>query len=517
MRGFAFSETTTSNTMNTVLRFFDTTLRDGEQSPGCTMSLREKLLVAEQLEALRVDVVEAGFAAASPGDFEAVKAVAGVLKTPVVASLCRALEKDIDASWSALRGAALPRLHLFLATSPLHMEYKLRMEPDAVYERAVKMVAYARNLCPDVQFSLEDASRTEPDFMYRVIEGVIRAGATTVNIPDTVGYALPAEFAGRVRGIFDNVPNIAVAVIAVHCHNDLGMAVANSLAAVAAGARQVECTLTGIGERAGNAALEELAMALRVRHAAFAAAPRLDTTKLYNACRCVATVTGRRIPANKAIVGENAFAHESGIHQHGVLANPETYEIMTPASVGIPGNRMILGKHSGRHAFEERLKSFGFEFSGDDIQTLFNQFKQLADQKKTVSDADIEALAYDLLNSADVRIKLRHFNITSSDTVKPNCTLVLERDGVILPDSNAIGDGPVDAAFNAVNKSLGITPTLQTFHIAAVTSGNDALGEATLRVTDGTLTAPGRGLSTNILRACVDAYLAALNNLLARK
>ncbi len=503
--------------MSTPIKFFDTTLRDGEQSPGCTMNLKDKLLVAEHLEALRVDVVEAGFAAASPGDFEAVRAVAGVLKTPVAASLCRALEKDIDASWDALKTARAPRLHLFLATSPLHMQYKLKMNPDTVLERAVKMVAYARNLCPDVQFSLEDASRTDPDFMFRVIEGVIRAGATTVNIPDTVGYALPAEFADRIRAIFNNVPNITGATLAVHCHNDLGMAVANSLAAVTAGARQVECTLNGIGERAGNAALEEIAMALRVRNAAFNTTMQLDTTKIYNASRCVATVTGNRIPPNKAVVGENAFAHESGIHQHGVLANPETYEIMTPASIGIPGNRMVLGKHSGKHAFDERLKSLGFELGPDHLQKLFADFKVLADQKKVVSDADIEALAYDVLHNAEARIKLKHFNIHSSDTVKPTCILSLERDGQTLPDCVALGDGPVDAAFNAVNQSLGLNPTLETFLIAAVTSGEDALGEVTLRISDNHIRAPGRGLSTDIIRACIDAYLSAINNLLAQK
>ena len=499
--------------MKTPTLIFDTTLRDGEQSPGCTMNIKDKLLVAEHLEALRVDVVEAGFAAASPGDFEAVRAVANALKTPVAATLCRALEKDIATGWDAVKNARAPRIHLFIATSPLHMAHKLKMTPDAVLERAVKMTAYARNLCPDVQFSLEDASRTEPDFMRRVIEGVINAGATTVNIPDTVGYALPAEFAERIRLILDTVPNITRAILAVHCHNDLGMAVANSLAAVAAGARQVECTLNGIGERAGNAALEEIAMALRTRAAAFETSCRLDTTKIYNACRCVAAVTGNRIPPNKAVVGENAFAHESGIHQHGVLANPETYEIMTPASVGIPGNRMVLGKHSGRHAFDQRLKSLGFELPPPELQKLFDAFKILADRKKTVSDADLEALAHDVLHHDDARVKLLHFNIQSGDTVKASCTLSLERDGQPLPDCVALGDGPVDAAINAIDQSLGIAPELETFNIAAVTSGEDALGEVTVRVRDGDRNASGRGLSTDIIRASIDAYLCAINRL----
>ncbi|HOM59683.1 MAG TPA: 2-isopropylmalate synthase, partial [Kiritimatiellia bacterium] len=353
---------------------FDTTLRDGEQSPGCTMSLRDKLLVAEHLEALRVDIIEGGFAIASPGDFEAVKSIAGVVKNAAVASLCRALPKDIDRTWEAIRGARHPRIHTFIATSPIHMEFKLNMTPDQVYDQAVAMVRYARNLCGDVEFSLEDCSRSERPFIYRIIEGVIAAGAGTINIPDTVGYAVPEQFGQLIADIRVNVPNVDKARLSVHCHNDLGLAVANSLAAIRAGADQVEGTINGIGERAGNTALEEVVMALHTRREFFQAQTGIDTTKIYATSRCVATVTGSRVQPNKAIVGENAFAHEAGIHQHGVMANPLTYEIMTPESIGLPRNKMVLGKHSGRHAFESRLRELGFPLDAERMQELFVRF-----------------------------------------------------------------------------------------------------------------------------------------------
>lgn len=492
---------------------FDTTLRDGEQSPGCTMNLRDKLLVAEHLESLRVDVIEAGFAIASPGDFESVKAIAGAVKNASVASLCRALPKDIDCGWEAVRGARHPRIHTFIATSPIHMEYKLKMTPDAVYDQAVAMVKYARNLCEDVEFSLEDCSRSERPFIYRVVEGVIAAGARTVNIPDTVGYAIPEQFGQLVADIRANVPNIARARISVHCHDDLGLAVANSLAAVRAGADQVECTVNGIGERAGNTSLEEVVMALRTRRDFFEADTDIDTTKIYATSRCVTTVTGSKVQANKAIVGENAFAHEAGIHQHGVMANPLTYEIMTPESIGLPRNKMVLGKHSGRHAFESRLQELGFHLEEARVVDLFAKFKALADRKKTVSDADIEALAHDVQTMVAERVKLDRFNVTASNAITPVSTIRLNRDGKLV-EQVAASDGPINASFKAINQLLGVKARLETFQLSAITGGRDAQCEATVRVRDGARVYHGRSISTDVIEASILAYLQALNVLL---
>ena len=492
---------------------FDTTLRDGEQSPGCTMNLRDKLLVAEHLEALRVDVIEAGFAIASSGDFESVKAIAGVVKQASVASLCRALPKDIDCAWEAVRGAARPRIHTFIATSPIHMEYKLKMKPDEVYDQAVAMVKYARNLCGDVEFSLEDCSRSERNFIYRVVEGVIAAGAKTVNIPDTVGYAVPEQFGQLIADIRGNVPNIAQARISVHCHNDLGLAVANSLAAVRAGADQVECTVNGIGERAGNTSLEEVVMALHTRREFFQAATNVDTTKIYSTSRCVINVTGSKVQANKAIVGENAFAHEAGIHQHGMMANPLTYEIMTPESVGLPRNKMVLGKHSGRHAFESRLEELGFHLEAARINDLFGKFKDLADRKKTVSDADIEALAHDIQTMVTERVKLDRYNVTASNAITPVSTIRLLRDGKLI-EHVAASDGPINASFKAINQILGVKVTLESFQLNAITGGTDAQCEATVRVRDGERVYHGRGISTDVIEGSILAYIQALNVLL---
>ncbi|MCL1919809.1 MAG: 2-isopropylmalate synthase [Kiritimatiellaeota bacterium] len=493
---------------------FDTTLRDGEQSPGCTMNLHDKLLVVEHLEGLRVDVIEAGFAAASEGDFEAVRKVAAAAKHAAVASLCRALPKDIDRAWEGIRHAARPRIHTFLATSPIHMRFKLKMAPDAVYEQAVKMVRYARNLCGDVEFSLEDASRSERPFIYRVVEGVVAAGARTVNIPDTVGYAVPEEFARLIADIRANV-DMRGARLAVHCHNDLGLAVANSLAAVRAGADQVECTLNGIGERAGNAALEEVVMALATRREAYGVRTGIDATRIYAASRCVVQVTGNRVQANKAVVGENAFAHEAGIHQHGVLANPLTYEIMTPESVGVPKNRMVLGKHSGRHAFEARLRELGlFSFTPVQAQELFARFKGLADRKKTVSDTDIEALARDVQSPVVERVKLTSFNVLASNAVTPMSTVRLAVDGKVMEQA-ATGDGPINASLAAINKMLRCRDvTLETFKLNATTGGTDALGEVDVSVRKGNRVVRGHGSSTDIIEASILAYLHALNALM---
>ncbi|MDD5705119.1 MAG: 2-isopropylmalate synthase [Kiritimatiellae bacterium] len=493
---------------------FDTTLRDGEQAPGCSMNHQEKLLVAEQLELLKVDIIEAGFAAASPGDFESVRAVAQLVRNAAVASLSRSLPQDIDASWQAVREARQPYIHTFLATSPLHMQYKLKMNPEQVYEQAVAMVRYARNLCPRVEFSLEDASRSERDFIYRVVEGVIAAGAEAVNIPDTVGYAMPDQFAALIRDIRNHVPNVDRARISVHCHNDLGLGVANSLAAILAGAGQVECTINGIGERAGNAAMEEIVMSMRTRPDVFAdIACEVDTTRIYNASRCVVNVTGSRLQPNKAIVGENAFAHEAGIHQHGVMANARTYEIMTPESIGIPRNSMVLGKHSGRHAFETRLADLGFHFEPEKIKDLFAQFKLLADRKKKVSDADIEALARGIQRRADDIVKLDRFVVTSGNTITSTCMVRLLKDGHPV-EGVAPGDGPISAAFTAINQILGIQLELEGFQLGAVTGGEDAQGEATVRVRHDGRLYNGHGLSTDVVEASIRAYLSAINTLL---
>ncbi len=489
---------------------FDTTLRDGEQSPGCTMSLRDKLLVAEMLESLRVDIIEAGFAMASSGDFEAVKAIAGVVKNSTVASLCRALEKDIDRAWEAVQGAAHPCLHTFIATSPIHMSAKLKMTPDQVYEQAVAMVKYARNLCPEVEFSLEDCSRSERPFVFKMVEGVIAAGATIVNIPDTVGYAVPDEFGGLIRDIFSNVPNIDKARISVHCHDDLGLGVANTLAAVQNGATQVECTINGIGERAGNAALEEIVMALKVRHEHYNAYTDIDTTRIYATSRCVSTVTGSPVQPNKAIVGENAFAHEAGIHQHGVMANPLTYEIMTPESIGLPRNKMVLGKHSGKHAFQQRLSDLGVSIDKSKVEELFSRFKALADRKKTVSDADIVALAQNLATDFKGTAALDRFSVIASNAITPVSTIRLNVGGEMI-EKVAAGDGPVNASFSAICDILDVKCKLEDFQLSAVTEGMDAQCKASVLVRFGEFAFRGNGISTDIVEASILAYLQAIN------
>jgi len=497
------------------IKIFDTTLRDGEQSPGCSMNLQDKLGVAESLAALGVDVIEAGFAIASPGDFQSVQAIARTIKGVTIASLSRALEKDINASWDAIREAESPRIHTFLATSPLHMEYKLKMTPDQVYEQAVKMVAYARNLCGDVEFSLEDASRSDPAFMYRVIEGVIKAGASTVNIPDTVGYAVPEEFGALIGNIRNNVPNIDKAVISVHCHNDLGLGVMNSLAAARAGAGQIECTINGLGERAGNAALEEIVMNLYTRGDYYGLSTRVDTTQLYQASKRVTKATGVRCQPNKAIVGENAFAHEAGIHQHGILANRATYEIMTPESIGLPHNKMVLGKHSGRHAFEERLAYLGYKIDEARITALFDEFKILADKKKTVSDRDIEAMVMGSASGVPETFKLDRFVVNSGSSITATSVVRLVlKDGTKV-EKVAIGDGPVDASLNAVDKIIGGAEIrLEDFSLQivdAIDTGADAQGQSHVRISREGRTWNGSGVSTDIVESVIKAYLGAVN------
>ncbi len=498
------------------IKIFDTTLRDGEQSPGCSMKLNDKLLVASNLEALKVDIIEAGFAIASPGDFESVQAIARQVKQCSVASLARCLKGDIDQAWAAVQQAVKPRIHTFLATSPVHMQFKLRMSPEQVLQQATSMVKYARSLCPDVQFSLEDYTRTEEEFSWRVIEAVIAAGATTVNLPDTVGYAIPEAFGERIARVMSHVPNVDQATIAVHCHNDLGLAVANTLAALRAGAGQAECTMNGIGERAGNAALEEIVMALKTRHDFFEGLEcGVDTTKIMSTSRCVCSVTGSRVQNNKAIVGQNAFAHESGIHQHGMLANRETYEIMTPESIGLSQSQMVLGKHSGKHALKDRLEQLGITLSEESLQELFNRFKELADAKKVVTDADVEALArgLEMGNNSQQKVVFEGFLAATGNTHANISTVRLKVDGHIVEEV-AMGSGPIEASFNAINKMLNLHVTVENFSVSAVTSNVDAQGECDLRIRHNQRVYLGRGVAQDIIEAAIRAYVHALNGLL---
>ncbi len=497
------------------IKIFDTTLRDGEQSPGCSMNNTEKIEVARQLEAMHVDIIEAGFAASSQGDFNSVKLIAKEIRNATVASLARALPKDIDSAWGAVKFAQNPRLHIFLATSPIHMEYKLKKTPDEVYEQVVEMVRYAKKYCPDVEFSAEDASRSDREFLRRVLEGAIAAGATTVNIPDTVGYATPAEMGALITYLRENVQGIENVTMSVHCHDDLGLAVANSLAAVYAGADQVECTVNGIGERAGNAALEELVMNLKTRRDFYGADTNIDNTQLYKTSRLLSKLTGVKIAPNKSIVGDNTFAHEAGIHQHGMMANALTYEIMTPESVGLSRSKMVLGKHSGRHAFIERLRELGIFVSVEAADQLFKDFKALADKKKTVSDRDIEALAHSALKKEIPEVfKLERYVINTGNTITPTSSITLSKADNGCEERVAIGFGPVDASFNAINKIVGLPVTLDEYNIEAVTEGRDAQGEVSVKVKSGENTVKGYGLSTDILEASILAYINAINTLI---
>jgi 2-isopropylmalate synthase len=496
------------------VRIFDTTLRDGEQSPGCSMDLDEKIEVAKHLEILKVDVIEAGFAISSPGDFESVKAVASIIKDCSVASLSRALEKDIDASYEALKGAESPLIHVFLATSPVHMEYKLRMTPEQVLEQTRSMITYAKKKCNDIEFSAEDAMRSNPEFLASVVQAAIEAGATVVNIPDTVGYVIPEEMSWMMEYLLKNVPNIDRAIISTHCHNDLGMAVANSIAAIKAGAGQIECTINGLGERAGNAALEEVVMAIKTRGEMLDADCRLDTTKLYRTSKLVYNIIGMTPPINKAIVGANAFAHEAGIHQHGVMTERTTYEIMTPESIGLSKNKMVLGKHSGRHAFEERLNELGYSVSPEEINRYFEKFKELCDKKKIVDDDDIEAIVENKLSEKIGKFKLQRFTVNSGNHSTANCVICLQNGDEIIEEV-ALGDGPIDAAFNAIDKiTKAGQHTLESYSVKSVSNGNDALGEGVVKLKQDGKLFTGRGLSTDIIEASILAYLNGVNRLL---
>jgi len=501
--------------LDRVIRFFDTTLRDGEQSPGCSMDLSEKLEVARHLERLKVDVIEAGFAVSSPGDFESVSKIAAVIKDCTVASLARASEKDIETAFEAVRHAASPLIHTFISTSPVHMEHKLRMTPEQVLERTAEAVKFARSLCPNVEFSAEDATRSDWNFLVRVFETAIKNGATVINVPDTVGYSTPEEMAALIRYLRENVRNIDEAVISVHCHNDLGLAVANTLAAVGAGAEQVECTINGIGERAGNAALEEIVMAMNTRRDVIKAASRIETKNIYRASRLVYSIIGMAPPLNKPIVGANAFAHESGIHQHGMLNNRATYEIMTPESIGLTKSRLVLGKHSGRHAFADRVKELGYTLSEEELNHFFEEFKKLCDAKKDVSDSDIEALITSDLSKRHTFYKLHRFDVFTSNAARGTCVMSIQDAAGEIREDVALGDGPIDAAFNVIDKLVPAPEhSLEDYAIRSVSEGKDALGEVVVKIRCGDKIYTGRGLSTNIIESSILAYLSGMNKIL---
>jgi 2-isopropylmalate synthase len=494
---------------------FDTTLRDGEQSPGASMNLKEKLQIAQVLEEMGVDVIEAGFPISSNGDFEAVHEIAKVVTESTVCGLSRATRGDIELTARAIEPAKRRRIHTFISTSPLHMKYKLQMEPDAVYEKVIESVGFARRFTDDVEWSCEDGSRTEHDFLCRCVEAAIKAGATTINVPDTVGYAIPDEFAAIITMLRNRVPNIDKAVISVHCHNDLGLAVANSLAAVQAGARQVECTINGLGERAGNASMEEFVMAVKTRHDRIPFHTTIRSEQIMRASRLVSGVTGFVVQPNKAIVGANAFAHESGIHQDGMLKHAGTYEIMTPESVGLSRSKLVLGKHSGRHAFREKLKELGYEFGDNAVSDAFQRFKDLADVKKEVFDEDIIALVDDEVLRANDRVKLVSLSI-SCGTKTPKAVLELDVDGKVSTCEDS-GDGPVDAAFNCIKRLFPTAAQLQLYQVHAVTGGTDAQAEVTVRLEENGRTVNGQGADTDTMVASVKAYLNALNKLLVKR
>ncbi len=526
------------------VRIFDTTLRDGEQSPGASLTSSEKLEIARGLARLGVDVIEAGFPAASPDDFEAVRRIAVEVgnargeeiagqEPPIICGLARATKGDIDAAWGAVREAARPRIHTFLATSPIHMKYKLRMDPEEVVERVREMVSYARSLCADVEFSPEDAGRSDPEFLYLVLGEAIKAGATTLNIPDTVGYTTPEEFGRLIAGIIANTPGIENAIVSVHCHDDLGLATANTLAGIQAGARQAEVTVNGIGERAGNTSLEEVVMALKTRHPIFGLETGIDTTQITRVSRMVSNYTGMPVQPNKAIVGANAFAHEAGIHQDGMLKHNNTYEIMRPETVGLHRSRLVLGKHSGRHALRVRLEEMGYELDDEELRAVFKRFKELADKKKTITDADLEALVEDQMDRAEAIYTLDGLQVACGTIGLPTATVRLRGPDGELHIQAALGTGPVDAAYKAVDAIVQAPNTLLEFNIHAVTEGIDAMGEVTVRLQpkNGSATertSPqsghkhtrsfgGYGADTDIIVASVKAYLAALNKMLAAR
>jgi len=496
---------------------FDTTLRDGEQCPGASLNTNEKLEIARYLEKMGVDVIEAGFPISSPGDFEGVQVIAKNIKNSTIAGLCRAVEQDIKCAWDAIKLAQKPRIHTFIATSPIHMKLKLEKTPQEVLKQAVNAVKIAKSYCFEVEFSAEDASRSEPEYLYKIFEEVIKAGATVINIPDTVGYSQPEEFALLIKGIKKNVPNINQAIMSVHCHNDLGLGVANSLEALKYGVRQIECTVNGIGERAGNASLEEIAMALHTREDFYNMTTNINTRYIYPTSKLVSRLTGFVIQPNKAIVGKNAFAHEAGIHQAGVLKDASTYEIMKPQTIGLESNQLVLGKHSGRNAFKSRLSELGYTLEKEKLNKSFEQFKLLADKKKEIYSEDLIALMSEVLVE-DIKdiYELKYFHINTGNNILPTATVKLVKDEEILEDA-ACGDGPVDAVFNAIDRITGLKVKLADYYIRALTRGKDAQGEAVVEIKDNGNSFVGKSISTDTLEASVKAYLKAINKMLSRQ
>ncbi|MBM4278541.1 MAG: 2-isopropylmalate synthase [Deltaproteobacteria bacterium] len=502
--------------MSQLVKIFDTTLRDGEQSPGATMNVAEKVRIAEQLEKLNVDIIEAGFPISSEGDFEAVRAVSRAIKRSQVAALSRTNPKDIDRAWEAVKGAKYPCLHTFISTSDIHLKHQLKISRQEVVRIAAQSVARAKRYTPDVEFSAMDATRTDVEFLIAVCEAAIRAGATTINIPDTVGYAIPSEFGKLIRTLKQRVKGVEKVTLSVHCHNDLGLAVANSLAAIQNGARQVECTINGIGERAGNTSLEEVVMALRTRPDLFQFNMRLGPRHLYATSRLVSKITGMVVQPNKAIVGANAFAHQSGIHQDGILKEKLTYEIMTPESVGIPKTSLVLGKLSGRHAFKERLKDLGYRLNDMDLQRAFDRFKQLADKKRDIYDEDVESIVVEEIIRIPRRYKLVYLNVIAGNVTVPTATVQMEVDGKLIQEAG-FGDGPVDATFKTIKKITRTRSKLLQFAINAITSGTEAQGEVTVRLEEKGQTVIGQGADTDVIVASAKAYINALNKIEFKK
>jgi len=501
--------------MTRKIKIFDTTLRDGEQCPGASLNFEEKIEIARQLARLNVDIIEAGFAIASPGDFEAINRIAKKIKGPIICSLARCKKADIKAAGEAIAPAKKKRIHTFIATSPIHMEKKLKMKPEKVLETAVEMVRYAKTFCQDVEFSCEDAGRSEPEFLYQIIKAVIDAGATVVNIPDTVGYTMPAEFSALVKGIIKNVPNISKVDVSVHCHNDLGLAVANSLESVKVGAAQVECTINGIGERAGNCSLEEVVMAIKTRKDLFDCSTDINTKEIYKSSRLVSTLTGLVVQPNKAIVGANAFAHEAGIHQHGIISARETYEIMDPKDIGLGSSKLVLGKHSGRKALSKRLTELGYDLNRENIDKAYERFIQIADKKKDISDRDLESIVADEVYAPEEIYTLKDLSVTSGTKKKPSAEVVLLHKGKTIKEKST-GDGPVDAVYKSITQLTKVKAKLVDYIIQAITSGTDAQGDVTIRISDGKNTYSGRGADTDIIVASAKAYLAAINRMMSK-
>ena len=495
---------------------FDTTLRDGEQAAGGTLNVQEKLEIARQLEKLKVDVIEAGFPISSPGDFEAVSLISKEIRTPIICALSHANPQAIDRAWEAVKGAASPRIHIFLSSSDIHLMHQLKKSRDEILQTSRNMVARAKKYTSDIEFSPMDASRTDPKYLYQILEAVIEAGATTVNIPDTVGYAIPDEWGARIEGIFKSVTNIHKAVVSVHCHNDLGLAVANSLKAILHGARQVECTVNGIGERAGNASMEEIVMAIKTRKDFFNLYTGVDTTQIYSTSRLVSELTGFLVQPNKAIVGANAFRHESGIHQDGVIKMPITYEIIDPKEVGIPASSLVLGKLSGRHAFKERLAELGYSLSEEDFNRAFQGFKDLADKKKDITDKDIESVVAQQKRTLSEVYHLDMVQVSCGNGMPTAAVRLIGPDGKVVADAS-LGTGPVDAVYKAINRIVGVPNKLTEFSVKSVTEGIDAIGEVLIRIESDGITYTGRGADTDIIVASARAYMNALNRLLAAK